>query len=558
MKKFLSIILVLGLSVTLSPIASGDAPEENFYPSVKQEAGWMGYNSDNSIAYSQPSSLYAVGGASGPDYIEKMSLCDSLEAKECSFPELNGFTFTSIFTKCLSESDTNCIDSFSIKNEDGAINQGTFVRNWVPRPVFQGDALKHLPTGYGPNTWTLTNSNGVVETYALSVGVNGYLDVRRNATKTMFGSFMAAIQPVKEIKGADYQAPIANVTKRGAGYSQGWNTVFVEKGCQIAEEGTCGYRLPFDLEKTVVLKVRLSQPVQGWLHGRMKDANIVMSTAADNSQTVEISAKPLSIPSVYGWVKWGDLPQKVKDLYPVGAGGTSRNSEDFVTNDLYSRTLLTKSEVAGDYAINEMNLWLPLLNDKAAAMRTFWVAQTIRGELPLDSQNCVRGKGFTGVIGTNAVVYSDGPPKFDQAEQSLNYTVGASHFDSKGELFKGYYQLNLRSDIARCLYGFGSAPIQAKIEVSSSDGTPSVATTIINESDGWLKMTAAGFTFSTPKIKVKLSQAASNPAPSTSLPPRATAKPAVAKKTSISCVKGKKTKKVTAVNPKCPKGFKKK
>jgi hypothetical protein len=322
----------------------------------------------------------------------------------------------------------------------------------------------------------------------------------------------------------------------------------------------CAYRLPHDLEKTVVLKVRLSQPVQGWLHGRMKDANIVMSTAADNSQVVEISAKPLSIPSVYGWVKWGDLPQNVKDLYPVGAGGTTRTFQDFTTTDLNSRTLLTKSEVAGERPINEMNLWLPLLKDKAAAMRTFWVAQTIRGELPFDSQKCVRGKGFTGVIGTNAVVYSDGPPKFDQAEQSLNYTVGASHLDSKGELFKGYYQLNLRSDVVRCLYGFGSAPIQAKIEVSSSDGTPSVATTVISENDGWLKMTAAGFTFSTPKIKVKLSQevAAPTPTPSPTATPTTVAKPAAAKKTSITCVKGKTSKKITAVNPKCPSGYKKK
>jgi hypothetical protein len=290
----------------------------------------------------------------------------------------------------------------------------------------------------------------------------------------------------------------------------------------------------------------------------MKDANIVMTTAADNSQVVEISAKPLSIPSVYGWVKWGDLPQKVKDLYPVGAGGTSRTTEDFVTKDLFSRTLLTKSEVAGEQPIKEMNLWLPLLNDKAAAMRTFWVAETINGELPLESRNCVSGKGFTGVIGTNAVVYSDGPPKFDQVEQSLNYTVGASHFDSKGELFKGYYQLNLRSDVARCLYGFGSAPIQAKIEVSSSDGTPTLATTVINESDGWLKMTAAGFTFSTPKIKVKLSQAAAAPMPTPSATPTPSAKPVAAKKTSITCIKGKTTKKITAVNPKCPTGYKKK
>jgi hypothetical protein len=284
----------------------------------------------------------------------------------------------------------------------------------------------------------------------------------------------------------------------------------------------------------------------------MKDANIVMNTAADNSQVVEISAKPLSIPSVYGWVKWGDLPTQLKDRYPIGSGGTTGTSDGFVTTDLNSRTLLTMSEVSGDSAIKEMNLWLPLLNDKAAAMRTFWVAQTIRGELPFESQNCVRGKGFTGVIGTNAVVYSDGPPKFDKAEQSLNYTVGASHFDSKGELFKGYYQLNLRSDVARCLYGFGSAPIQAKIEVSSSDGVPSVATTVITEKDGWLKMTAGGFTFSTPSIKVKLSQEGTGPATSVA------AKSNAPKKTVIVCMKGKVVKKVTAINPKCPVGYKKK
>ena len=562
MKKFLAAITLTSMALTFVPIANGDVPEENFYPSVKQEAGWMGYNSDNSIEYSQPSSLYAQSELTYPESVKQMYVCDSLEAKDCATSEINGYTFNSIFTKCQSDSDTDCIDSFSIKDEDGSMLPATFQRNWVPGPVFKGNKSKFLPTGYGPNTWTLTNSKGVTETYALSIGVSGFLDLRRSPNKTNFETFLAAIQPIKEVTGSEYEVPVATVVKRGNGFSQGHNTNFVEKGCQIAEKGLCGYRLPFDLEKTVVLKVRLSQPVQGWLHGRMKDANIIMSTAADNSQVVEISAKPLSIPSVYGWVKWGDLPQKVKDLYPVGAGGTTRSLNDFTTTDLFTRTLLTKSEVAGDRPINEMNLWLPLLNDKAAAMRTFWVAQTIRGELPFDSNNCVRGKGFTGVIGTNAVVYSDGPPKFDKAEQSLNYTVGASHFDSKGELFKGYYQLNLRSDVARCLYGFGSSPIQAKIEVSSSDGTPSVATTVINESNGWLKMTAAGFTFSTPNIKVKLSQEAVAPATTATPTPEPSASPiaapVAAKKTSITCIKGKTSKKVTAVNPTCPKGYKKK
>ena len=550
MKKFLTGIVLFGFLFTFSPMASGDAPEENFYPSVKQEAGWMGYNSDNSIEYAQPSSLIGMTNFPKGDFIKNMYICDSLEAKDCKNPEIKVLTFASVFTKCLSDTDTDCIDSFSIKNEDGSVISAKFQRNWVPAPVFKGDKSKSLPTGYGPSSWTLTNDEGKLETYALSVGVNGNFDLARNPNKSNFESFFAAVQPIKEIQGAEYEGPVVNVTKRGDGESRGWNTKFIEKGCQIAEKGLCGYRMPFDLEKTVVLKVRLSQPVQGWLHGRMKDADIAMKTAADNSQVVEISAKPLSVPSIYGWAKWGELPQKLKDLYPVGAGGTTRDFGDFTTTDLSSRTLLTMSMVSGDAAINEMNLWLPLLNDKAAAMRTFWVAQTIRGELPFDSQNCVRGKGFTGVIGTNAAVYSDGPPKFDQAEQSLNYTVGASHLDTKGDLFKGYYQLNLRSDVARCLYGFGSAPIQAKIEVSSSDGTPSVATTVITEKDSWLKMTAAGFTFSTPKIRVKLSQEAE-------ATPAASPKPFIQKRT-ISCVKGKASKNVTALKPKCPAGFKKK
>jgi hypothetical protein len=72
-------------------------------------------------------------------------------------------------------------------------------------------------------------------------------------------------------------------------------------------------------------------------------------------------------------------------------------------------------------------------------------------------------------------------------------------------------------------------------------------------------MTASGFTFSTPKIKVKLSQEVSAPAPAASPTPTpsAVAKPAAAKKTSITCIKGKTSKKVTAVKPMCPKGYKK-
>jgi hypothetical protein len=67
-------------------------------------------------------------------------------------------------------------------------------------------------------------------------------------------------------------------------------------------------------------------------------------------------------------------------------------------------------------------------------------------------------------------------------------------------------------------------------------------------------MKAAGFTFSEKQIKVKITQE-----PSASATPAPVAPVTVAKKKStITCVKGKTTKKVSAVTPKCPAGFKKK
>jgi hypothetical protein len=44
------------------------------------------------------------------------------------------------------------------------------------------------------------------------------------------------------------------------------------------------------------------------------------------------------------------------------------------------------------------------------------------------------------------------------------------------------------------------------VSVISAAGEKKFATTVVSEKDGWLKLAASGFTFSTTNIKVKLSQ----------------------------------------------------
>ena len=97
-----------------------------------------------------------------------------------------------------------------------------------------------------------------------------------------------------------------------------------------------------------------------------------------------------------------------------------------------------------------------------------------------------------------------------------------------------------------------------------------MATESVKEEGGWLRLKAHGFTFSSPTLKIKLTQNAPS-APTQSAQPAksestnsstpeksASAAPAPAKKISITCVKGKVVRKVIGVAPKCPAGFKKK
>jgi len=81
--------------------------------------------------------------------------------------------------------------------------------------------------------------------------------------------------------------------------------------------------------------------------------------------------------------------------------------------------------------------------------------------------------------------------------------------------------------------------------------------------DGWLQLSAKNFTFSAPTIRIKLTQdqavkpvekSSSNQSKEES---KASTPVASAKKIKvINCVKGKLTRKISGVNPKCPTGFK--
>jgi hypothetical protein len=92
----------------------------------------------------------------------------------------------------------------------------------------------------------------------------------------------------------------------------------------------------------------------------------------------------------------------------------------------------------------------------------------------------------------------------------------------------------------------------AKVQITYQDGTSKIATVTsrYDSKNDWINLRAYGFTYSTPQLAISFKQPEEAAKQET--------KVVAPKKTTITCIKGKTSKKVTAVKPQCPKGYKKK
>jgi hypothetical protein len=155
-------------------------------------------------------------------------------------------------------------------------------------------------------------------------------------------------------------------------------------------------------------------------------------------------------------------------------------------------------------------------------------------------------------------------PMYLPQDSVLTLQVSSTHLRADNSKNLGVFNIDMPVETAKCLWGVDlSKAVSASVSASYPElGIAELVTTTSRVEGKFFKVSAAGFHYSAPIIKVKVVQEVSatpspTPSPSTSVTPTPSAKP-VAKKTTITCVKGKTSKKVTAANPKCPAGYKKK
>jgi hypothetical protein len=306
--------------------------------------------------------------------------------------------------------------------------------------------------------------------------------------------------------------------------------------------------------------LHLPSGISGWLLGRLSEPEFkseflgLSRVSKQALERVTLTGYPVEVPLFSTKVENSDAsPELMKDL-----------QENSFCN---SNPTQCKGYFGGgsassyfDYTYKRFQLFESYLNNTATIIFPRWSIRSLQSADKEYDRCRANTASINGIVTTNASIYQGSPPTFNKDE--FTYKVAGLHFLPNKDEFKGSYNLVLRSEFARCLYGFSNAPLTASVEVTNSDGMNKVVTSSFTEKNNWLSLSIKGFTFSQPTIKTKFSQVKEilpSPAPSPSvLEMQAPKAPVTIKKSTIICLKGKETKKVTSLNPKCPAGYKKK
>ena len=515
-----------------------------------------------------------VGGFSYLMNGDVAKLCTSLDDPNCE-GDRSQINYRALLQPCTSSDQLDCISGFGSATETNELTPASFIGNFptTGRHDFSPDPSVKLPKPGPATLWSipsLPHAGGT--TYMVQVQTSGGY----RGSEFVMSEFGVEIHPIELVtdicfpnQGSDasceqnqgpgfYDVPITNIeydedgnelpreTRRGLA-SRVSSSSF---DCIVLAQDQCARRHAFSSNARLYLKVKLSQSPKGWLHGRISKPNVAINSLGGSAVELDVIASTVKTPVVAKSTPWSSLPAALQDAYRAtggfrGASAGTRNRPTFESGPEIRNAISAPSSYSTT-GMAELLAWIPYINDQSTADISKWTLRSLTdGELA-GASSCFSNKAqLNGLVMTNATQYTAGPPKFDRASGSLDYQVAAPHYTSGGSVFLGTYDLVMRSEVARCIYGFSKAPLNASISVVDNDGVSTTATKLVSERDGWIRIAAYGFGFSSPTVKVKFTQDAASSTGSSS------------KKITITCKKGKLVKKVTAIKPVCPKGYKK-
>jgi len=536
--KLVAVLCAVALTGTM-PIAtttSAQIPivDEGFIPAGKPGIGRQGIKMMERPDYVETASVLR-----GQEFSGEWKSCSSLTDVNCtSAPMIN---FGAILQQCATASSFNCIAGFGVVAPDGSKINATFDRKFPDEAAnkYPADASAGLPEGGPGALWEVPASAGLpVSLHYVRISVVGSVV----NGKAAFKGFAASLSPVSlTTMRCDQQNQrqyvgnneCTNMDVRqnsdpgaysgfieGSGWSEGLDCEMSGNADYEAETAECALRKPALLETKYFIDVRLSQSPQGWLHGRLANADVTITSLPEKSGAVaiSISGKPVRVPVIFTDVPFVELPANLQEKYAATGAWPGPNNyasnwgmQDINPNDPNGRNRLSDPAPYGQRGIEELQAWMDFLKDTSTADRVTWSLRSLRDAEREQASSCITDTSrVTGLVLTNATQYFAGAPVYNQVTKSLDYKVAAPHLMSNNEVFKGSYELIIRSDVAQCIYGFSAGALEGSVSiVESESGQAAGAVTSVSESDGWLRLTATGYTHSAPTIRVVLKEKSS-------------------------------------------------
>ena len=551
-------VMVISTSLFSNASASETPAEQWFAPYDRTRGDVVGFNFSEGTEFSRQSTYlapnYPWGGPVNDGKSPYAAVCNGVLDARCS--EAISFIYHAIFPVCDSTRVIDCIDSVWAEIA-GKRSEGIFQESLPAKPKtpYEDNGATNLITGSTPSIWKIPGAihGGNSDLYSVNTLIaQGSDPGARFRNFNTGGKLSLGISPVTLVKG--------NYPGLTAG--QPWPVSADEyRVCATHGDNRCALKQAFPKETRFGISVRMSQPPLGWLHGRVKSPIASIDQIASGVK-LSIEGEPVVTPAVAGNFLLSEYPESVQNSHK---------------NENGKIIMMQKGGTIGGYGLNPgvkganvvvyeptlggttsaLRLLLPLVKDKSAAEPTLWKIST----LPYFDDNkigqCVKNSGkLAGIVSTNSTTYSEGPPVLDQSTQSLDYELASAHYTSKGEEFLGSYDLVLDSSVARCIYGFNKTPTSATVSIVKDGAVEKVSTTTLTEKNGWLSLSAYGFTFSSPKISVKLNQpveALPTPVVKVDSPTPTIKKPTTK---TIYCVRGTSKKTIKGASPSCPKGYK--
>lgn len=445
-----------------------------------------------------------IGWSNGlPDFIGNQR-CDSVKDPSCTNAAI-GLLASLVLPICEKEVSSDCVSTLRVKLDDSPLITADFLGYANGREATISVAGQSL-IGRQSSVYVVKNKEGKKHYFLVTANLNALLAKRMNGSEGKFQFPYFGID-VSEI------------------------SLEPSTDCFAIFENECVSKA---LSKNVFIEttLRLSSKPPNWLAGRMSGPSVLVSEKAFGSE-VKISGQAVDVGNVTGKVS-PNVFYKNK-VWP----------ESYIASLASQNGSLT---IPAAFSLMYAEDVFKELKEKSTELKSYWQLSgstrfTAFCSASLQADCLQGGNGpcldssdyFGGVLATNALAFSRNPPKI--IDDEMQFILASPHLLPDGKTTTGTFDLEMSSQALRCIYSLPNLPLRAEISVVNADGKVKVSSSIFAESKGIATISVKNFSYSVPKIKVKLSKATS--------------------KSSITCVKGKERKVISGTKPLCPAGYKK-